>query len=564
MEEYLRESPSDYSSTNATTTPNYNYNATNSTTNSSNTNYTTQFDNNTSDINNININNNNNNNINNNINNLDLSAGFDFDLDYGSGSGLGSNTNVPGDYDNQLSFNQIPNTNDISNINYNNQSNNIPITTNPNYTNNLNTTSSNINYNNPSNFNQNSNQYGYPSNTEDYLSPSYNDLNINPTNASSFGATVGSGANSFTNEPLFDSFNPNNINGLSPGLPPSVNIQNQLPFSNQNQNHQGLDELISPPTGQTNYLDSQYFSPPLRPIPEDNQGIIPQQSNILNTSYLSPQANPSYLQNADSGDILRSPSNQSNYLNSPPQIPLSSIPYIPQAELSSSIPMNSQRYFQNADNRDTLSPPPSSSNLSSSVPSSSKALLDMTPTKQLTKDEKIQRRKIFHNEVERRRRELIKANIDNLRLRVPQTLLNPQLSAVQELQKNSSLNSQEINDLLSTIKVKESKPNKVTVLSKSVEYVRHLQYVLEEQQKERELINSRIAHVEKILNGTYTTDLGEPTDNLLDLEKLNPNQNNPTIAASSGGFNPNLTATDHGFSSSKIFNSEDFFSDITN
>ncbi|KAK6460507.1 hypothetical protein DFJ63DRAFT_343516 [Scheffersomyces coipomensis] len=531
MEEFLRESPLDYNSTqstSSTTTPNNNYNAFNSSQN------------------------NNNNNNNNNGNTNSDSTGFDFDLDYEN-------------FDNT-------NFNDVKTINTNNL--------NPN-------NFSNDTYNA---FDTLSNQNTLDGN---YLSPSnsnfnnFNDItisnNLNPanfnmnTNTSSFDATIGSGSNSFTNEPFFDTYGTGNDNrksisnqALSPGLPPTINIQQQIHFPNNNQ--AGLDELISPPNEGTSFLDPQYFSPRLGSIPESN---APPESNILSTSYLSPQQNQNLrLSNFDSND-LASP-NQANFLNSPPQFPLSSIPYVPQAEFSTSIPINShmrsnKNKTSSNNNNDTLSPLPSSSQLSTSVPSNSRALLDPTPTKQLTKEEKTQRRKLFHNEVERRRRELIKQSIDNLRSKVPPSLLNPQLIAVQELQKNSDLNSKEINDLLSSIKVKETKPNKVAVLTKSVDYVKHLKYVLSQQEQELNLINSRILELENQISTGRINQNPRSTN-------INPNYNNNNFNITNDYNQPilnqltDLNNTNLGdfsninpannFNNNTTFNTEDYFSDI--
>lgn len=112
--------------------------------------------------------------------------------------------------------------------------------------------------------------------------------------------------------------------------------------------------------------------------------------------------------------------------------------------------------------------------------------------KQLTREEKLKRRREFHNAVERRRRDLIKERIKELGLLVPPSMLNPQLCAVQAFKGTSQLNTREINELLSTIKVKETKPNKSTILNKSVEYLLHLKYVLEEQEKARAKLEKQI------------------------------------------------------------------------
>lgn len=112
--------------------------------------------------------------------------------------------------------------------------------------------------------------------------------------------------------------------------------------------------------------------------------------------------------------------------------------------------------------------------------------------KQLTREEKLKRRREFHNAVERRRRDLIKERIKELGLLVPPSMLNPQLCAVQAFKRTSQLNTREINELLATIKVKETKPNKSTILNKSVEYLLHLKYVLAEQDKARAELEKQV------------------------------------------------------------------------
>lgn len=260
-----------------------------------------------------------------------------------------------------------------------------------------------------------------------------------------------------------------------------------------------LDELISPHNYNNNnqYLDSQYFSPPqaqrlnfnsfqpsssaLSPdVSRHGSVSIPvQTTNNFSGSYLSPQTNSFMSPNGtsfnNSFDTLTSP-NYESYLNSPPQHSTHQR-NISASLMSSSIPNSANNY---------LSPPTNSNMLGTSAPNQSdqsyNSVNDDAPSRELTKEEKLKRRKKFHNEVERRRRDLIKSRIKELSQLVPPSLLNPQLVAVQTL-KNSKLNTEEINDLLASVKVKESKPNKNTILNKSVVYVKHLQYVIQEQER---------------------------------------------------------------------------------
>lgn len=308
-----------------------------------------------------------------------------------------------------------------------------------------------------------------------------------------------------------------------------------------------LDEIISP--GNTNGFDtgglnSQYFSPPsnrnyngLNAIAEDSLSssfnnafspnmsrhgsvsvAVPAPNNFASSfndtnvgSYLSPPTNsqfmsPGHSNNYDSFDTLRSPSfNSASYLNSPPQYQNMRIPSA--NSHSSSIPNNI--------NSNILSPP-NTSHLGMSAPSSSEMLSNGSygnvagsSTKQLSKDEKLKRRREFHNAVERRRRDLIKERIKDLGLLVPPSLLNPQLCAVQTLQKSLHLNLREINDLLASLKVKETKPNKSTILNKSVDYILHLKYVLEQQDQVQATLSKQIAALEAKMSVSGS---GKPSD----------------------------------------------------
>ncbi|CAK9436141.1 uncharacterized protein LODBEIA_P06990 [Lodderomyces beijingensis] len=318
--------------------------------------------------------------------------------------------------------------------------------------------------------------------------------------------------------------------------PISPQLQSSQPFLNHTRNSANLDELISPGKNleENSFLTPQYFSPPnrsgnhfnsLRSIAEDvydqnrasdiftpelsRHGSIsgPAYSSSgtqvpQSTSYLSPRLDPSSYASPDFYG--------GSYLNSPPDNPQRRIQPINQAygglgELSSSIPNHGVKQ----ENWDALSPPPSQQSLlSTSVPGGSKQSTmpasresSLTvPTKQLSKDEKLKRRREFHNAVERRRRDLIKERIKELGIIVPPSLLNPQLCAVQTLQRKNNVDTNDLSDLIGSIKVKETKPNKSTILNKSVVYMNHLNYVLQQQEKTKNDLLRQIERWEHQLN----------------------------------------------------------------
>lgn len=112
-----------------------------------------------------------------------------------------------------------------------------------------------------------------------------------------------------------------------------------------------------------------------------------------------------------------------------------------------------------------------------------------TDTRLLSKEEKMKRRREFHNAVERRRRDLIKEKIKELGILVPPLMLNPQLCAIKVL---LALTNPEISEMVLQAKVKETKPNKATILNKLVEYINHLKYVLEQQERERARLQQKV------------------------------------------------------------------------
>lgn len=337
---------------------------------------------------------------------------------------------------------------------------------------------------------------------------------------------------SVNNEPFLDELDNLNYptetqNHIGQGSPYNTGLIN--PSNN-------LDELISPQNYNNDnnhqFLDSQYFSPPqaqrlnFNSFQPSNSALSPDASrhgsvsipvqttnNFSGGSYLSPQTNSFMSPNGtsfnNSYDTLTSP-NYESYLNSPPQHGMHQR-NISANLISSSIPNTTNNY---------LSPSNNSNMLGTSAPNQSdqsyNSVNDDAPSRELTKEEKLKRRKKFHNEVERRRRDLIKTRIKELSQLVPPSLLNPQLVAVQTL-KNSKLNTEEINDLLASVKVKESKPNKNTILNKSVVYVKHLQYVIQEQERAR-------AELELKLQSLQLNDSPEAKTNANFMEDFNQAQ----------------------------------------
>lgn len=434
---------------------------------------------------------------------------------------------------------------------------------------------SNINFNSKVNSNTNFSDFNYDNN----LFSQQADYLANEVDGNNLGSSVKS-------DPLLedlDSLNFPHNQYPNQQAPRQSQFGGLDGFNNQfvdaTQATTNLDELISPSNNnESNFLNPQYFSPPntrtnynsLNSIAEDSlsnsfsntfsphmsrHGSISVNANPPNNnyipvnsgSYLSPSQNqfmsPPQTSNYDNSfDTLRSPSFNGSYLNSPPLQSASGIAASNLNNHSTSIPIGG---FHN----DMLSPPNLNTNLGTSAPTSSNTSSShitnpSVSTKQLTKEEKLKRRREFHNAVERRRRDLIKERIKELGLLVPPSLLNPQLSAVQAFQKNSDKNPKEINDLLSSIKVKETKPNKSTILNKSVDYIIHLKHVLEQQELARDNLQSEINDLEL---------------------KLNESSNNPNLfqdLQSQVSLSSQPQSSQSQSQSEEYFNPDEFFSDI--
>lgn len=334
-----------------------------------------------------------------------------------------------------------------------------------------------------------------------------------------------------------------NISLNNNGMNPDNSFVNPLYFSpsNRNANYNTLNSIaedslsssfnnaFSPSASRNDSVSIPFQNP--NTIEDYNGGI-----DINAGSYLSPQFNSQYMSpsnNIDNSiDTLKSPSfNSGSYLNSPPKY--QNTRRDNSGAISNSIPSNISK-------NKIVSPPPLDNNLGTSLPGT---MHNQPPvsTKQLSKEEKLKRRREFHNAVERRRRDLIKERIKDLGFLVPPSLLNPQLCAVQNLQRNSQLNSREINDLLASIKVKETKPNKSTILNKSVDYIIHLKYVLEQQDKSQLELAQQIEEIEARLSN------GKPQGNI-DMSNMT-NQSQPSSDIK-------LESQD------ELFNPDDFFLDV--
>lgn len=328
---------------------------------------------------------------------------------------------------------------------------------------------------------------------------------------------------------------------INPGNPNSSNMLGSSLSSPQ---------YFSPPTRGTNFnalnsIAESSFSPlgtrqgsisiPHKNINTDNNKFdaAALATSTIGNGYLSPSNYMSPLTNVNSLDLLRSPSyggGTGSYLNSPPDFQISQ---------PADAPLG-------ANFRPNDSNIPSSSNPLVGVAKQLETSPSGTLGKQLTKEEKMKRRREFHNAVERRRRDLIKERIKDLGVLVPPSMLNPQLAAVQAMQRNSLYSSREINELIINVKAKETKPNKSTILNKSVDYVVHLEDILRRQRAAREELERKIAEVERELNsgaGAAPRDTG-PQDYIQGYSNHDDNQ------------------TDLKRESSSVFNPNDFFLDV--
>lgn len=297
-------------------------------------------------------------------------------------------------------------------------------------------------------------------------------------------------------------------------------------------NINNLDRIISPDNNpaDSNFMSLQYFSPnqqgsynPLGLIAED---LSP--NSYLNTFSPTISRHGSInipLRNQQRQmDVLLSPnmlnaydgsfrSSYGSYINLPPAITLSQTTSQPNAVNFNLASINS-----------TLATLQPASSLGVSAPSSTSNLLRLKSagaSKQLTQEERMRQKRQAHNDVERRRRELIKIKIAELGHLVPVSLLTPTQCAIEHFQKQGHLAPQDIMDLVASVKPKDVKPNKTMALQLSVQYIRHLELVLSRQQARSDEVEQQIAELEGRLNDPLA---GETPTDFLALAGQQPQQ----------------------------------------
>lgn len=297
-----------------------------------------------------------------------------------------------------------------------------------------------------------------------------------------------------------------------------------------------LDQLISPEnnayssnTGGVLPTGLQYFSPPksrggqfayLNAISENQMpafvasptdlrhGSVSVHAPLYAELYLSPRAFLSPQLNAYDGsfDTLKSPYLGLLINSPPPPLSLSQTANIPPTQTylqplhqNTQGQLGLQGQTQPVQILNVSSPPPTYSVTGTSAPTD--GLSKSADRLELSADEKARRRREFHNAVERRRRDHIKEKIKELGQLVPLSLLTPLTCAVQHFLNKNAL-SEETRNLLNAVKVKEAKPNKATILLRSVDYITHLQYVIDKQQKRRQEIEQKIQELRQNDMGT--------------------------------------------------------------
>lgn len=334
------------------------------------------------------------------------------------------------------------------------------------------------------------------------------------------------------NDSYLDAFDylslpPQQLGGPSAGIDVnfSPDFASNIGFQDAGNN---LDQLISPEnnaySSSTGVLPPglQYFSPPksrggqfsyLNAISENQMpafiasptdlrhGSVSVHAPLYAELYLSPRAFLSPQLNAYDGsfDTLKSPYLGLLINSPPPPLSLSQTANIPPTQTYLQPPqplqqnpqgqLGQQGPTQPVQILNVSSPPPTYTVTGTSAPTD--GLSKSADRLELSADEKARRRREFHNAVERRRRDHIKEKIKELGQLVPLSLLTPLTCAVQHFLNKNAL-SEETRNLLNAVKVKEAKPNKATILLRSVDYITHLQYVIDKQQKRRQDIEQKI------------------------------------------------------------------------
>ncbi|CDR41608.1 CYFA0S07e04104g1_1 [Cyberlindnera fabianii] len=199
-----------------------------------------------------------------------------------------------------------------------------------------------------------------------------------------------------------------------------------------------LESMASPQQNNADALTAQYFSPP------------PNRSIPLSTSRKSSHLGPSSIQTFNTSQSMASPHSFNDALS----------PY------SSFNDFKSPRSM-----------------------AASPAGVGSLPKQQLSKEEKLRRRREFHNQVERRRRDLIKEKIKELGQIVPPSLLYVDSDG------------------------KEVKASKTVIINKTVEYVVHLHKVMKAQEVRKQALIQKIAELEQLPDvNTPRSQTGEEPD----------------------------------------------------
>lgn len=257
-----------------------------------------------------------------------------------------------------------------------------------------------------------------------------------------------------------------------------------LDFTTSNPNNNNINSGVGN-HGTTHLNPSQLHSGSLT----NQNDVLSAQNSFHNNSYLSPVQSPytnqSHLSTSfvssrknslyDNLDSVASPQQHST-LNSqyfsPSQKPMS----VNSTSANRQIPDISSINSPNSMN-DQFSPYPSSFDTFKSPSGRSQGLSPATssgPKQQLSKEDKLRRRREFHNQVERRRRDLIKERIKELGVIVPPSLL------------------------LVDSEGKEIKPSKSVIINKTVEYVIHLHKVMATQDERMSDLIAKIEELEKL------------------------------------------------------------------
>lgn len=250
-----------------------------------------------------------------------------------------------------------------------------------------------------------------------------------------------------TSNPNNNNINSNNTHQGTTHLNPtqlhSGSLSNHDVHSVQNSFHNSYLSPINSPYTNPNHLSTSFASSRKNSVYDTLESVAsPQNTSTLNSQYFSPSQKPMSFNNTANR-----------------QIP----------DISS---INSPGSFN-----DQMSPYPSSFDTYKSPSARSQGLSPAAgslPKQQLSKEDKLRRRREFHNQVERRRRDLIKERIKELGVIVPPSLL------------------------LVDTDGKEIKPSKSVIINKTVEYVIHLHKVMKAQDQRLSDLIAKIDELEQL------------------------------------------------------------------